>query len=65
LVWRVGTLSLTELALGLSLIAEGTDEERIIAAFNAYDIDKSGALDYNEIVQLVSVVKGVTQEVAK
>ncbi len=60
-----GTLSLTEIALGLALLVEGSADDRVIAAFNAYDADRSGSLDYEEILNMVRVVKGVTKEVAQ
>jgi Ca2+-binding EF-hand superfamily protein len=60
-----GTLSLSEIAIGLALLVEGSEDDRIIAAFNSYDADRSGNLDYEELSNLVSVVKGVDRAKAQ
>lgn len=59
-----GNLTLSEIAIGLAILVEGSDDDRIIAAFNAYDADKSGQLDFEEVVNLVCVVKSVARHAA-
>ena len=58
-------LSLTEIAVGMAKVMDGTDEERIHFAFKAYDTDCNGTIDRAELEAMLIAAKGYTREVAK
>ena len=51
----IGTLSLTEIAVGLGKLMDGSPDDRLHIVFQAYDLDHNDSLDFNEIVHMISI----------
>uniref|UniRef100_A0A6B2L6T2 EF-hand domain-containing protein n=1 Tax=Arcella intermedia TaxID=1963864 RepID=A0A6B2L6T2_9EUKA len=56
-----GTIEFRELVLALSLLTRGTTEEKLGYMFDAFDKDKSGELDTNEIHLITEQMKTVAE----
>ncbi|CAM9986651.1 unnamed protein product, partial [Heterosigma akashiwo] len=60
-----GGVTLSELACGLSILVDGTLEDRLQYAFMAFDADGNGTLSPDELTQLVAASTGYEAAVAR
>mmetsp|Transcript_21462 Transcript_21462/g.31124 ORF Transcript_21462/g.31124 Transcript_21462/m.31124 type:complete len:1202 (+) Transcript_21462:54-3659(+) len=60
-----GALSLTEIAIGFAKLTNGSNDEKLELMFQAYDRDRSNALDVNELTNLVMVSAGISWDEAR
>ncbi|KAF4750803.1 hypothetical protein FOZ62_003486 [Perkinsus olseni] len=52
-----GTIELKEFVIGLSSLSSVSTVDKVKFAFNLYDLDNSGFLDYGELLQLLTAAQ--------
>lgn len=57
-----GRISFEEMAVGLATLQRGRMGDRLRMAFQAFDLDRNGFIDHDELVRLIQYSTGITQE---
>mmetsp|Transcript_37108 Transcript_37108/g.51190 ORF Transcript_37108/g.51190 Transcript_37108/m.51190 type:complete len:543 (+) Transcript_37108:95-1723(+) len=54
-----GTIEFSELALALTILGEGLEEDKLRLMFRVFDTDGSGFLDHSELKQLITTLETI------